>query len=556
MAIQEDTNVKINPKEHEQETILYKYEKELEKDCETINYHFQNSNAAYMLSSMTERNILSTVVETAFAYVMIATNKYNYHTYIKICTIDASAELTMFYKYVALTICDSSFLQNQYDDYIKQLIVAKGISNEDFIENENYQYLIKLQKSASRLSKYDFGIQEMNSFKQYLVNNSYYDNDENQDVYNIINNYKKKNKEVLEFIKEYNPLKIKEFLDQHIIGQDEAKKTVSLVFYEHLVRIAYPECNLKKNNLLLIGPSGCGKTELLRTLKLISPVPIAFFDAAGMTQDGWKGNKKVSSIIESAVSASRNRNHKILPGKLLDMVQDSIIFIDEFDKIIRPMHTSHGDNVSMDIQGEMLKLFEDGDFNVNGKLFQNMDDRCSCEKPADINISAKNILIICAGAFSELMEKNNSSRSIGFLADNRLSMNHEKLNQEDIIKYGMMPELAGRISSIATLEPLNQSDYIKIMKNNVNSPIHEFMATLEKGFGIQVHFAESAYYDIANHLIDGIGVRGIRTILSGLKKEIVYNETYGSTVLITGYNSYKNMETEHNSREYEKKSVN
>ena len=83
--------------------------KELEKDCETINYHFQNSNAAYMLSSMTERNILSTVVETAFAYVMIATNKYNYHTYIKICTIDASAELTMFYKYVALTICDSSF---------------------------------------------------------------------------------------------------------------------------------------------------------------------------------------------------------------------------------------------------------------------------------------------------------------------------------------------------------------------------------------------------------------------------------------------------------------
>lgn len=545
MAIQEDTNVKINPKEHEQETILYKYEKELEKDCETINYHFQNSNAAYMLSSMTERNILSTVVETAFAYVMIATNKYNYHTYIKICTIDASAELTMFYKYVALTICDSSFLQNQYDDYIKQLIVAKCISNEDFIENENYQYLIKLQKSASRLSKYDFGIQEMNSFKQYLVNNSYYDNDENQDVYNIINNYKKKNKEVLEFIKEYNPLKIKEFLDQHIIGQDDAKKTVSLVFYEHLVRIAYPECDLKKNNLLLIGPSGCGKTELLRTLKLISPVPIAFFDAAGMTQDGWKGNKKVSSIIESAVSASRNRNHKILPGKLLDMVQDSIIFIDEFDKVIRPMHTSHGDNVSMDIQGEMLKLFEDGDFNVNGKLFQNMDDRCSCEKPADINISAKNILIICAGAFSELMEKNNSSRSIGFLADNKLSMNHEKLNQEDIIKYGMMPELAGRISSIATLEPLTQSDYIKIMKNNVNSPIHEFMTTLEKGFGIQVHFAESAYYDIANHLIDGIGVRGIRTILSGLKKEIVYNETYGSTVLITGYNSYKNMEIEH-----------
>ncbi|WP_373266168.1 AAA family ATPase [Hungatella hathewayi] len=545
MAIQEDINVKINPKEHEQETILYKYEKELEKDCETINYHFQHSNAAYILSSMTERNILSTVVETAFAYVMIATNKYNYHAYIKICTIDASAELDMFYKYVALTICDSSFLQNQYDDYIKQLIVAKGISNEDFIENENYQYLIKLQKSASRLSKYDFGIQEMNSFKQYLVNNSYYDNDENQDVYNIINNYKKKNKEVLEFIKEYNPLKIKEFLDQHIIGQNEAKKTVSLVFYEHLVRIAYPECDLKKNNLLLIGPSGCGKTELLRTLKLISPVPIAFFDAAGMTQDGWKGNKKVSSIIESAVSASRNRNHKILPGKLLDMVQDSIIFIDEFDKVIRPMHTSHGDNVSMDIQGEMLKLFEDGDFNVNGKLFQNMDDRCSCEKPADINISAKNILIICAGVFSELMEKNNSSRSIGFLADNKLSMNHEKLNQEDIIKYGMMPELAGRISSIATLEPLTQSDYIKIMKNNANSPIHEFMTTLEKGFGIQVHFAESAYYDIANHLIDGIGVRGIRTILSGLKKEIVYNETYGSTVLVTGYNSYKNMETEH-----------
>ena len=109
----------------------------------------------------------------------------------------------------------------------------------------------------------------------------------------------------------------------------------------------------------------------------------------------------------------------------------------------------------------------------------------------------------------------------------------------------MMPELAGRISSIATLEPLTKSDYIKIMKNHVNSPIHEFMTTLEKGFGIQVHFAESAYYDIANHLIDGIGVRGIRTILSDLKKEIVYNETYGSTVLVTGYNSYKNMETEH-----------
>ena len=77
-----------------------------------------------------------------------------------------------------------------------------------------------------------------------------------------------------------------------------------------------------------------------------------------MTQDGWKGNKKVSSIIESAVSASRNRNHKILPGKLLDMVQDSIIFIDEFDKIIRPMHTSHGDNVSMDIQEKCLNYLK------------------------------------------------------------------------------------------------------------------------------------------------------------------------------------------------------
>ncbi|RHB42286.1 AAA family ATPase [Enterocloster aldenensis] len=542
MDIQEKINANVNQKEYEQETILYKYEKELEKDCEAINYHFLHSNAAYMLSSVTERIILSTVAETAFAYVMIATNKYNYDAYIKVCTIDESAELDMFYKYVALTICDSSFLQNQYDDYIKQLIVTKGISHEDFIENENYQYLIKLQKSASGLSKYDFGTQEMKSFKQYLVNNSYYNNDENQDVYNIVNNYKKKNKEILEFIKEYNPLKIKEFLDQYVIGQDESKKAVSLAFYEHLVRVAYPERDIKKNNLLLIGPSGCGKTELLRTLKLISPVPIVFFDAAGLTQDGWKGNKKVSSIIESAVYVSRNCNHKMLPGKLIDKVQESIIFIDEFDKVIRPMHSGHGDNVSIDIQGEMLKLFEDGDFNVNGKLFFNKED--CCERPADINISAKNILIICAGAFSDLMEKNNSFRSIGFLADNKLSLN-KKLNHEDIIKYGMMPELAGRISSIATLEPLTQSDYIKIMKNHVNSPIHEFMTTLEKGFGIQVHFAESAYYDIANHLIDGIGVRGIRTILSDLKKEIVYNETYGSTVLVTGYNSYKNMETEH-----------
>lgn len=509
------------------------YEKEIKESYKCESERFTNSNTAKNLVSKLEMVGISTVFEAATAYVMIASNKYNYDYYVRVLDEDGP---TMYYKYIALGLNDYHDLLKLYDDYIRNLRYEKEIETDEFETDMRYQFLRYMRHYVSMFYITSPGIKEINIFRAYLEEIGVYNN--LQSTVEIINKKEYENKSVKGFLKEYTPQKIKEYLDEYIIGQDDAKKTISLVFYEHLMRICYPERKLRKNNLLLVGPSGCGKTELLRVLNLISPVSISFFDAAGMSSDGWKGDKKVSSIIESAAYAVRNKFNYISSGERLNAIQESIVFVDEFDKVIKPAY-SHGENVALAIQGELLKLFEDGEITLKGNLLYNEDYLNNCCSAPDVTVSTKNILFICAGAFSDLKTPKESNKSIGFLASLNPMENQTKYCQEDIIKYGMSPELAGRIPIVETLNALTMDDYVDIMKNKRNSPIYDFKTALENGFDYKIRFSEESYYDIANHIYNGVGARGIHTILSDLKNKIVYSVPFGSEIMIAGHDRFQ-----------------
>ena len=320
------------------------------------------------------------------------------------------------------------------------------------------------------------------------------------------------------------PRDIIKILDDYVIGQDFAKKVLAVAVYNHYKRIEAAgnsignEIELNKSNILLIGPTGCGKTLLAQTLARILDVPFTMADATSLTESGYVGDD-VENIISRLLQAA---NYDV------EKAQKGIVYIDEIDKITRK---SDSPSITRDISGEgvqqgLLKIIEGTIASVPSQPGKRTAQQ------EYVQVDTKNILFICAGAFSGL-EKIIASRgrgtSIGFGADVREKDEFKRkdifndVEPEDIIKFGLIPELVGRLPIIAPLEDLTENDLVRILTEPKNSIIKQY----EKLFSldhVELKFNEDALHEISKKAITRkTGARGLRAIVETILLESMFD---------------------------------
>ena len=318
------------------------------------------------------------------------------------------------------------------------------------------------------------------------------------------------------------PQEIKSKLDECIIGQENAKKALSVAVYNHYKRLNYnlnPKAKtieLEKSNILLIGPTGVGKTLFAKTLAKILQVPFACVDATSLTEAGYVGDD-VESILATLLL---NADFDVKKAEM------GIIYIDEIDKIAKKVDTK---NLTRDVSGEgvqqaLLKILEGATVQVS----QNFGKKTSHQDTISINTS--NILFICGGAFIKLPEiiKNRSSSSLGFNnskeetpIQNLSLTNNVKI--DDLVTFGLIPEFVGRLPIIVTLDPLDLNSMINILTKPKNNLIDQYK-TIFQIDGINLDFEAPAINTIAQKALNlGIGARGLRTILEESMLEVMYS---------------------------------
>ena len=345
----------------------------------------------------------------------------------------------------------------------------------------------------------------------------------------------KKAEPVLDLKKIPAPHKIKATLDEYVIGQEHAKKVMSVAVYNHYKRVAtdtMDDIAIEKSNMLMIGPTGCGKTYLVKTLAKLLDVPLAIADATSLTEAGYIGDD-IESVVSKLLAAADNDVEKAEHG---------IIFIDEIDKIAKKKNTNQRDVSGEAVQQGMLKLLEGADVEVpigaNSK---------NAMVPLT-TVNTRNILFICGGAFPDIediiKERLNKQASIGFYADLKDKYDNdphllEKVTVEDLRNFGMIPEFLGRLPIIFTLNGLDEDMMVKILSEPRNAILKQYQKLLALD-EVKLEFDDGALHAIAAKAMEkNTGARALRAILEEYMLDIMYeipkDDSIGEVIITKEY---------------------